>query len=141
MEKETTMTDWRALCVQMLNAWDKGDDISGPMNIARAALSEQQEKVSDQAWLDLIDDCDMDRFEGERVSSDGRKIFEAWNHQLLGEAVADAWADDEAQQPPGWPRVTEQRVSSDGTKLMKDAENNFWPMHLGPAALHTILRL
>jgi hypothetical protein len=35
-----TTPDFRALCAQMLAAWDKGDDIVGAMNRARAALAE-----------------------------------------------------------------------------------------------------
>jgi hypothetical protein len=36
------MTDFRALCAELLDAWAKGVDISGPMQRAHAALAQPE---------------------------------------------------------------------------------------------------
>ena len=36
------MTDYRALCAEMLNAWQVGNDIAGPMNRARRLLAQPE---------------------------------------------------------------------------------------------------
>jgi hypothetical protein len=48
--------------------------------------------LSDEEVLDLADDCDLDRFEGERSYPDGTVVkegcWEAWDHQLIAFARA-----------------------------------------------------
>jgi hypothetical protein len=43
--------NYRALCAEMLNAWQVGNDIAGPMNRARAALA--QPEPEGPVWADI----------------------------------------------------------------------------------------
>ena len=47
-------TDFRALCAEMLRAWEKGDDIVGPMNRARAALAADPQGPTDEEMDEWI---------------------------------------------------------------------------------------
>lgn len=47
-----TQPDFRALCAQMLAAWEQGDDIVGAMNRARAALAEGE--TGPRLWTEGI---------------------------------------------------------------------------------------
>jgi hypothetical protein len=47
-------TDFRSLCVELLRAWQFGDDIAGPMNRARAELA-KPEPVATPLDCDKID--------------------------------------------------------------------------------------
>jgi len=104
-----TPTDYRALCAELcddLEEWVDGFLINDPpdeftaatqnrINRARAALSQPEPEVvgpSDKEVLDLADDLDLERFEGERSYPDSTVVkegcWEAWDHQLLAFARA-----------------------------------------------------
>jgi hypothetical protein len=52
------MTDFRALCAEMLDGWTKGNDIFGPMQRARVALAQpkpqgpSEQEVSE--WINSL---------------------------------------------------------------------------------------
>jgi hypothetical protein len=50
------MTDFRALCAELLQAWQFGDDIAGPMNRARAALDEPEGEGAELAMEHSAED-------------------------------------------------------------------------------------
>jgi hypothetical protein len=63
-----TNTDFRALCAELLAAWQKGDDIFGPMNRARALLAEPE---AEGAPLSLVTNC--------HISGPAPKPFTHWS--------------------------------------------------------------
>ena len=121
------MTDqFRAMCAELVDAVDllcgSGDSPGQPgsrliltvhvealdelANRARALLAQPvAEGPTDEALLDLADDSDLDRFEGERSYPDGTVIkegcWEAWDHQLLAfaRAVLARWGHPTFQPP------------------------------------------
>ncbi len=51
------MTDFRALCAELLDAWAKGVDISGPMHRTRAALAQPKPQgPTDEELMQLLFD-------------------------------------------------------------------------------------
>ena len=96
-------TDYRAELQRLLGAVENdvidtndGLRFQAAVNRARTTLSQPEPEVaglSDEEVLDLADDCDLDRFEGERsypgtgtVVKEG--CWEAWDHQLIAFARA-----------------------------------------------------
>ena len=117
---------YRAMCEELVTAVDllcgSGDSPGQPgsrliltvhvealdelANRARALLAQPvAEGPTDEALLDLADDSDLDRFEGERSYPDGTVIkegcWEAWDHQLLAfaRAVLARWGHPTFQPP------------------------------------------
>ncbi len=89
-------TDFRALLDELL-AWAERTSahyVAPPDVIVRvrAALSAPEQGPTDEELYDLANDCDLDRFEGERSSPDGVVVkegcWEAWDHQLVAFARA-----------------------------------------------------
>ena len=83
-----TTPDFRALCAELLQAWQFGDDIAGPMNRARAALKVEPggEGPSEK---DLYDLAEM--FNGDPVPA-MRRALEVWGNPPASEAPAEALA-------------------------------------------------
>ena len=100
----TTLTDWRKICAELIkdvryliDCVDSDDcdpvalmECREHLSQTRTALSQPEPEVaglSDQELLDLADDCDLERFEGERSYPDGNVFkegcWEAWDHQLI----------------------------------------------------------
>jgi len=98
MKTNETRTDFRALCQELMDAIDSGIPSGrikqSPLAVrVDAALAQPEPQgPSDAELLDLADDCDLDRFDGERSYSDGSVIkegcWEAWDHELLAFARA-----------------------------------------------------
>jgi hypothetical protein len=56
-------TDFRALCAELVAAWEKGDDIVGAMDRARAALAEGAGVgPTDEELLELMPETMRDEF-------------------------------------------------------------------------------
>ena len=74
------MTDFRALCKELVEAWDNSDDFdfndfghatSGIVNRARAALAEQLVEPTDEELLKLMPETMLDEFSyAAKVCSD-----------------------------------------------------------------------
>ena len=105
---------YRALCAELVEAyaWCIEEYMTAPaeedalIKRARALLAEPvAEGPTDEALINLADDSDLDRFEGERSYIDGTVIFEgyweAWDHQLLAfaRAALARWGRPTPQPP------------------------------------------
>ena len=93
-----TMPGFRALCAELLQAWQFGDDIAGPMNRARAALKAEPEGEgpSEKDLYDLAAE-----FNGDPVPA-MRRALEVWGNPLQG-----APAPGENLATPSAPEVGE----------------------------------
>jgi hypothetical protein len=119
------MTDFRALCAELLDALEGYIEYAPVINVvvedeqqlvanARAALAQPEPQgVSDEELLELADDCDLDRFDGERSYPDGVVVkegyWEAWDHQLLtfARAVLARWGRPAIEPVPVSERLPE----------------------------------
>jgi hypothetical protein len=89
------MTDtYRALCAELLRAWQFGDDIAGPMNRARAELA-KPEPMPPTAWM----------YQGE-PDFDGNHWRENWKI-TLDEKLA-RYMSGKKEPIPLWCRPTPQ---------------------------------
>jgi hypothetical protein len=90
-----TTPDFRALCAELLQAWQFGDDIAGPMNRARAALEAEPEGEG-PSETDLYDLAEM--FNGDPVPA-MRRALELWGNPLQEAPATAAPATPPAPEP------------------------------------------
>jgi hypothetical protein len=57
------MTDFRALCADLLQAWQLGDDIAGPMNRARLELDKPEGEGPSLQWTDNMPPSEACRYD------------------------------------------------------------------------------
>ena len=110
-------TDFRALCAELADSVELLLEMrpldAKPMAVtedrlirARAALSAPEQVPTDEDLYDLANDCDLDRFEGERSYPDGVVVkegcWEAWDHQLVAfaRAVLARWGRPAVEPVP-----------------------------------------
>jgi hypothetical protein len=104
-------TDFRALCAELVNEL-RAYKIIHPshetdlLDRACAALAAPEQGPTDEDLYDLANDCDLDRFEGERSYPGGVVVkegcWEAWDHQLVAfaRAVIARWGRPAVEPVP-----------------------------------------
>ena len=144
--------DYRALCAELVELCTPVDSIpqlaerlqklNALADRARALLAEPEaEGPTDEELLDLADDSDLDRFEGERSYPDGTVIkegyWEAWDHQLLAfaRAVLARWGRP-TPQPVTDPGKVEELVAdlNEIAGILCGMEKHRWAVKLTRAA-------
>ena len=120
-------TNYRALCAEMLNAWQVGNDIAGPMNRARAALA-QPEPVAltdEKAWQ-WYSYCPEDGIE----LHSGKELAQKAAQEIMGSyaknAHSDGWHEDMDSVSWGMLLPVEQAQVVERTEAEPDSEFDEW---------------
>jgi hypothetical protein len=88
--------DWKQLCAELVEAWQKGNDIVGPMNRARTTLAQPEPAdLSGVSWPDPGPITARARVDGKWYLLDTQPEPEPEPEREAGELAEDLQLEDE----------------------------------------------